>query len=200
MAKQILPLSLNAFNSIHKLNGVPQKTTFIPFPHIDRRFLTPLQQTTFWKHSDKRRNCSNEQFLLLPQCFPLLVIDYPFNYRDFPFFDKISSSRLLRKCFMRERVKNRFQQFFIVISLSNQITSPCVSWLSPTSYPTYTRLAAFPHKLLAHWRKTNYARRIHFCPTSEKKIVAELWFNLTTTSIDNPLRHRLNHWGSALHV
>ena len=28
-----------------------------PFPSY-RRFLTPLQQTTFWKHSDKRRNCS----------------------------------------------------------------------------------------------------------------------------------------------
>ena len=23
-----------------------------------RRFLTPLQQTAFWKHSDKRRNCT----------------------------------------------------------------------------------------------------------------------------------------------
>ena len=23
-----------------------------------RRFLTPMQQTAFWKHSDKRRNCS----------------------------------------------------------------------------------------------------------------------------------------------
>ena len=31
----------------------------------------------------------NEQFLLLPQCFPLLVIGYPFNYRDFLLFDKI---------------------------------------------------------------------------------------------------------------
>ena len=30
----------------------------------------------------------NEQFLLLPNCFPLLVIGYPFNYRDFLFFDK----------------------------------------------------------------------------------------------------------------
>ena len=31
------------------------------------------------------------QFLLLPQCFPFLVIGYPFKYRDFPFFDKIRS-------------------------------------------------------------------------------------------------------------
>ena len=28
-----------------------------PFPSY-RRFLTPLQQTAFYKHSDKRRNCS----------------------------------------------------------------------------------------------------------------------------------------------
>ena len=30
-----------------------------------------------------------EQFLLLPPCFHILVIGYPFNYRDFLFFDKI---------------------------------------------------------------------------------------------------------------
>ena len=29
--------------------------------------------------------------LILPQCFPLLVTGYPFNYRDFLFFDKICS-------------------------------------------------------------------------------------------------------------
>ena len=33
----------------------------------------------------------NKQFLLLPQCFPLLVKGYSFNYRDFLFFDKICS-------------------------------------------------------------------------------------------------------------
>ena len=39
----------------------------------------------------KKEIAQNEQFLLLPQCFPLLVIGYPFNYRDFHFFDKICS-------------------------------------------------------------------------------------------------------------
>ena len=39
----------------------------------------------------KEEIAQNEQFLLLPQCFPLLVIGYPFNDRDFPFFDKIRS-------------------------------------------------------------------------------------------------------------
>ena len=29
-----------------------------------------------------------EQFLLLPQCFPLFVIGYPFNYGVFLCFDK----------------------------------------------------------------------------------------------------------------
>ena len=33
----------------------------------------------------------NEQFLLLPHRFSLLVIGYPLNYRDFLFFDKICS-------------------------------------------------------------------------------------------------------------
>ena len=32
-----------------------------------------------------------EQFLLLIQCFPILVLGYPFNYGDFLFFDKICS-------------------------------------------------------------------------------------------------------------
>ena len=36
-----------------------------------------------------KEEIANEQFLLLPQCFPLLVIGYPFNYRDVLFFDKI---------------------------------------------------------------------------------------------------------------
>ena len=39
----------------------------------------------------KEEIAQNEQFLLLPQCFPLLVIGYPFNYRDFLFFDKTCS-------------------------------------------------------------------------------------------------------------
>ena len=42
----------------------------------------------------------NEQFLLLPQCFPLLVIGYPFNY----ILTKYVQSRLLQNCRMREMV------------------------------------------------------------------------------------------------
>ena len=39
----------------------------------------------------KEEIAQNEQFLLLPQCFPVFVIGYPFNYRDFPSFDKTCS-------------------------------------------------------------------------------------------------------------
>ena len=39
----------------------------------------------------KEEIAQNEHFLLLPQCFPLLVIANPFNYRDFQIFDKICS-------------------------------------------------------------------------------------------------------------
>ena len=46
----------------------------------------------FLKTVTKEEIAQNKQFLLLPQCFPLLVfIGYPFNYRDFPFFEKICS-------------------------------------------------------------------------------------------------------------
>ena len=37
----------------------------------------------------KEEIAQNEQFLLLPQCFPLFVIGNPLNYRDFLSFDKI---------------------------------------------------------------------------------------------------------------
>ena len=54
--------------------------------------MTPLQQTAFFENIvTKAEIAENKQFLLLPQCFPLLVIGYPFNYRDYPFFDKICS-------------------------------------------------------------------------------------------------------------
>ena len=40
----------------------------------------------------------------MPQCFPLLVIGYPFNYRDFSFFlTKYVRNCLLQKGRMRER-------------------------------------------------------------------------------------------------
>ena len=37
----------------------------------------------------KEEIAQNEQFFLFPQCFPLLVIGYPFNYKDILLFDKI---------------------------------------------------------------------------------------------------------------
>ena len=39
----------------------------------------------------KEEIAQKEQYLPLTQCFPLLVIGYPFNYRDFLFFDKVYS-------------------------------------------------------------------------------------------------------------
>ena len=54
----------------------------------------------------KEEIAQNEQFLLLPQRFPLLVIGYPFNYRDFLFFDKYVQSHMLQICYMRERVNS----------------------------------------------------------------------------------------------
>ena len=39
----------------------------------------------------KEEHAQNEQFLLLPQSVPLLVINNPLNYRDFLFIVKICS-------------------------------------------------------------------------------------------------------------
>ena len=57
----------------------------------------------------KEEFSQNEQCFLLPQCFPLLVIGYPFNSRDCPIIDKICSKCLLQNCRMRERIKRLFQ-------------------------------------------------------------------------------------------
>ena len=37
----------------------------------------------------KEEIAQNEQFILLSQCFQLLIIGYPFNLRGFLLFDKI---------------------------------------------------------------------------------------------------------------
>ena len=61
-----------------------------PLPNIDA-FWRLCSRQSFENIVTKEEIAQNEQFLLLPQCFPLLVIGYPFNYRDFLFFYKICS-------------------------------------------------------------------------------------------------------------
>ena len=63
---------------------------FYPFRHIDA-FWRLCSRRLFENIVTKEDIAQNKQFLLLPQCFPLLVIGYPFNYRDFLSFDKICS-------------------------------------------------------------------------------------------------------------
>ena len=77
-----------------------------PFPHIDA-FWRLRSGQLFENIVTKEEIAQNEQFLLLPLCFPLLVIGYPFNYRDFLFFlTKYVKSGLLQNCRIRERVKS----------------------------------------------------------------------------------------------
>ena len=53
-----------------------------PFPHIDS-FRRLCSRRLFENNVvTKEEIARNEQLLLLPQCFPVLVIGYPFNYRD----------------------------------------------------------------------------------------------------------------------
>ena len=57
-----------------------------PFPSY-KRFLTTLQQTAFWKHSDKRRNFSRREISPFATMFSThKFISYPFNYTEFRFF------------------------------------------------------------------------------------------------------------------
>ena len=48
----------------------------------------------------------NKQFLLLPQCFPLLVIGYPFNYIEILYFLTKYVQSLLQKCRISEFMVN----------------------------------------------------------------------------------------------
>ena len=77
------------------------KSKINPFPHIDA-FRRLCSRRLFENIVTKEEIAQNMQFLLFPQCFPLFVIGYPFNYGDFLFFD----SCLLQNCRMRERVKS----------------------------------------------------------------------------------------------
>ena len=61
-----------------------------PFPHINA-FGRLCSRRLFENIVTKEEIAQNVQFLLLPQCFPLLLIGYPFNDGDFLCFDKIRS-------------------------------------------------------------------------------------------------------------
>ena len=76
---------------------------FNPFPHID----------TFWRLCSrqlienivsKEEIAQNEQFLLLPQYFPILVRRFHSIIEIFYFLNKYGKSRLLQNCRMWERV------------------------------------------------------------------------------------------------
>ena len=64
--------------------------TINPFPHINASERL-CSRHLFENIVTKEEIAQNMQFLLLPQCFPLLVIGYPFNFVDFLCFDKIRS-------------------------------------------------------------------------------------------------------------
>ena len=67
-------------------------TLFNPFLSADRcwcwwePFLTPLQQTAFWKHSDKRRNCSKRAISPLATMYSTFSHRLPFQLLRFSIF------------------------------------------------------------------------------------------------------------------
>ena len=87
-AKASLYLFARTWGSILQLLHL--YTLINPFPHIDA-FRRICSRRLFENIVTKEENAQNKQFLLLKQCFPLFVIGYPFNYRNFPFFYKICS-------------------------------------------------------------------------------------------------------------
>ena len=91
--EQILLLQKCFWTSIYQCSFIYRAFPYLwlnPFSHIDT-FWRLCSRQLFENIVTKEEIAQNYQFLLLPQCFPLLVIVYPFNYRDFLFFDKICS-------------------------------------------------------------------------------------------------------------
>ena len=77
-----------------------------PFPHIEA-FWRLCSRQLFENIVTKEEIAQNEQFLLLPQCFPLLVIGYPYSIIEmFYLLTNYVQSLLLQNCRMRERVNN----------------------------------------------------------------------------------------------
>ena len=84
----IKPLTSNISVSVY-LWTLPA-ISFNPFHHIDA-FWRLCSKRLFENKVTKEEIARNEQYLLLPQCCPLFVIGYPFNFRDFLYFDNICS-------------------------------------------------------------------------------------------------------------
>ena len=81
-----------------------------PFPHR-HAFWRLCSRWLFENIVTKEEIAQIEQFLLLP-VFPLLVISYPFNYRDFPLFYKIFSKSYAAELFYEGKsYKARFYMF-----------------------------------------------------------------------------------------
>ena len=75
-----------------------------PFPHVDA-FWRLCSKQLFENIVIKEEIAQKKQFLLLPECFPLLVIGYHLIIEIFYFLTKYVKSHLLQNCPMRERVK-----------------------------------------------------------------------------------------------
>ena len=83
---------------------------FNPFPDIDA-FWRLCSRQLFENIVTKEEIAQNKQFLLLLQCFPLLVIGYPYNYRDFLFFDKICSKSSAAELLFEGKGKQKLLNF-----------------------------------------------------------------------------------------
>ena len=88
----------------------------------------PLHQMDFKNLVTKEEIAQNKQFHLLPHCFPLL--GYPFNYRDFLFFDEICSKLSAAELLYEGKGLHFFQLSF---SYMTSASSQKKIWHSSTS-------------------------------------------------------------------
>ena len=87
----------------------------------------------------KEEIAQNKQFLLLPQCFPLLVIGYPFKYREFLLFVNICSKLSAAELSYEEKVKEEKTYFRQNISIITQFYP--VLWVFVLFHWVFTSLS-----------------------------------------------------------
>ena len=75
------------------------------YPFLSYRcFLTPLQQTTFWKQGEKRRNCSKQAISFCPHVLHSILLLY-FHLKGVKKKKRVCfQSHLLQNWCLRERV------------------------------------------------------------------------------------------------
>ena len=126
-----------------------------PFPHIRVDVFWRLcSRRLFENIVTKEEIAQNEKFLILPQCFTLLVIGYPFNYRDFLFVDKICSKSFAAELSYEEKSLKSSLTFWKGKTAINRFLHWYSWWIVWSFIFTFNRISAIKAKRSPNFRRS----------------------------------------------